>query len=271
MSSAFPEPSAVETHGPARAIAMVNQKGGVGKTTSSVSLGAALAGYGRRVLLVDFDPQASMTIAFGLNPDDPSSVPLNVYNLIMDAECHVGDVVITTDVVRLDLLPGGIELSGAEQQLVNEVGREKFLARALAPVMSEYDFIIIDCQPSLGLLTTNALVAAHDVIIPMNCEYLAMRGVKLLLDTIDKVQTRLDSPVNLLGVLGTMYDPRTLHSREVLERMRERFGTQVFQTHIPRTIRFSDATVAGEPITSYLPDSNGAEAYEQLAREVLAR
>ena len=264
----IPEPAALLTHGPARVIAMVNQKGGVGKTTSTVSLGAALAGYGRRVLLVDFDPQGAVAISFGINPKE---LELTIYTLLTDPECRVGDVIHHSDVENLDLLPSNIDLAAAELQLVNEVGRESALQRALAPIMDNYDIILIDCQPSLGLLTLNALTASHGVIVPMECEYFALRGVALLKDTIDKVSARLNPNLSIIGVVATMYDARTLHSREVLETVQQAFGDLVFITTIARTIKFPDAAVSGTPITVYAPESSGAEAYRQLAREVLSR
>ncbi len=264
----IPEPTPLLSHGPARVIAMVNQKGGVGKTTSTVSLGAALAGYGRRVLLVDFDPQGAVAISFGINPNE---LELTIYNLLTQPECHVGDVIHRSDVEDLDLLPSNIDLAAAELQLVSEVGREYALQRALAPVMDEYDIILIDCQPSLGLLTLNALTAAHGVIVPMECEYFALRGVALLKDTIDKVSARLNPDLSIIGVVATMYDARTLHSREVLETVQQAFGDLVFITTIARTIKFPDAAVSGTPITVFAPESSGAEAYRQLAREVLSR
>jgi chromosome partitioning protein len=267
-TSSIPEPAPLTTHGPARVIAMVNQKGGVGKTTSTVSLGAALASYGRRVLLVDFDPQGAVSVSFGVNPNE---LELTVYNALTQPDCHVGDVIMQTDIVDLDLLPSNIDLSAAELQLVSEVGREHALGRVLAPIIDEYDVILIDCQPSLGLLTLNALTAASGVIIPMGTEYFALRGVALLKDTIDKVTARLNPQLRIIGVLPTMYDPRTLHSREVLSTVQQAFGDLVFTTVINRTVKFPDAAVAGEPITAFAPGSAGAEAYRQLAREVLAR
>jgi chromosome partitioning protein len=264
----IPEPTMLESHGPARVISMVNQKGGVGKTTSTVSLGAALTAYGRRVLLVDFDPQGALSVALGMNPND---IELSVYNVLTDPECHVGDVIRSTSVENLDLLPSNIDLSAAELQLVSEVGREYALGRALEPVLDEYDVVLIDCQPSLGLLTLNALTASSGVIVPMECEYFALRGVALLQDTITKVTSRLNPNLEIIGVLGTMYDPRTLHSREVLETVRQAFGDVVFQTVIHRTVKFPDSAVAGEPITVFAPSSSGSKAYKQLAREVLAR
>jgi len=263
-----PAPDPITSHGPARIISMVNQKGGVGKTTSTVSLGAALAGYGRRVLLVDFDPQGALSVALGYNPNE---MDLTVYNLLTDPNCHIGDVMLQTDVAGMELIPSNIDLSAAEIQLVSEVGREYALQRALEPVIADYDIVLIDCQPSLGLLTINALTASTDVIIPMETEYFALRGVALLTDTINKVMGRLNPDLRILGVLATMYAPRTLHSREVLETVTKAFGDQVFTTVINRTVKFPDAAVAGEPITTFAASSSGAEAYRRLAREVLAR
>jgi chromosome partitioning protein len=264
----IPEPPTLEQHGPARVISMVNQKGGVGKTTSTVSLGAALAGYGRRVLLVDFDPQGALSVALGMNPNE---MELSIYNLLTQNDCHIGDVIVNTRVPGLDLVPSNIDLSAAEVQLVSEVGREYSLQRVLAPIINDYDIVLIDCQPSLGLLTLNALTASTEVIIPMECEYFALRGVAMLKDTIDKVVSRLNPNLRIVGVLPTMYDPRTLHSREVLESVTGAFGETVFSTTINRTVKFPDSAVAGEPITSFAPNSSGAEAYRRLAREVLAR
>lgn len=264
----IPEPTPLASHGPAWIISMVNQKGGVGKTTSTVSLGAALAGYGRKVLLVDFDPQGALSVALGVNPNE---LDLTVYNVITSPVSATRDVIMPTEVENLDLLPSNIDLSAAELQLVTEVGREHALARALGSVVADYDIILIDCQPSLGLLTLNALTASQGVIIPMETEYFALRGVALLMDTIGKVTERLNPNLAIIGVLATMYDPRTLHSREVLATVQQAFGDKVFQTVINRTVKFPDAAVAGEPITEFAPASTGADAYRQLAREVLAR
>jgi chromosome partitioning protein len=264
----IPEPPMLEKHGPARVISMVNQKGGVGKTTSTVSLGAALAGYGRKVLLVDFDPQGALSVALGMNPNE---MELSIYNLLTQNDCHIGDVIVNTRVPGLDLVPSNIDLSAAEVQLVSEVGREYSLQRVLAPIINDYDIVLIDCQPSLGLLTLNALTASTEVIIPMECEYFALRGVAMLKDTIDKVVSRLNPNLRIVGVLPTMYDPRTLHSREVLESVTGAFGETVFSTTINRTVKFPDSAVAGEPITTFAPSSSGAQAYRRLAREVLAR
>ena len=264
----LPEPPPRTAHGPARVIAMCNQKGGVGKTTTTINLGASLAEYGRRVLLVDFDPQGSLSVGLGFNPHE---LELTIYDLLMSDDTDVHDVIHASGVEGLDLLPSNIDLSAAEVQLVGEVAREQTLARVLAPVMKDYDVILIDCQPSLGLLTINALTAAHGVIVPLECEYFALRGVALLKHTIDKVTERLNPTLQVDGLLGTMFDGRTLHSREVMQRLVEAWGDTVFHTVIRRTVKFSDSTVAGEPITSYATSSSGADSYRQLAREVLVR
>jgi chromosome partitioning protein len=264
----FPEPEPRETHGPARIIAMCNQKGGVGKTTTTINLGASLAEYGRKVLLVDFDPQGSLSVGLGVNPYD---IDRSVYNLLMERGTALEDVVVKTDVPGLDLLPSNIDLSAAEVQLVTEVAREQVLARALAPAVADYDFVIIDCQPSLGLLTVNALTASDGVIVPLECEFFALRGVAMLVETIQKVQDRLNPELTIDGLVATMYDSRTVHSREVLARLVEAFEDKVFHTAISRTVRFPETTVAGEPITTFATSSGGAYSYRQLAREVLFR
>jgi chromosome partitioning protein len=264
----LPDPPPLERHGPARVIAMCNQKGGVGKTTSAINLGAALAEFGRRVLLVDLDPQGALSVGLGVNP---LQLDRTVYNLMMERSVGVDDVLLKTGVAGMDLLPSNIDLSAAEIQLVGEVAREQTLARALTPVLDDYDIVLVDCQPSLGLLTVNALTAAHGVIIPLECEFFALRGVALLMQTIEKVQERLNPRLEVEGILATMYDSRTVHGREVLARVVEAFGDRVFHTVINRTVRFPETTVAGEPITSYAPSSAGATSYRELAKEVLAR
>ncbi|HEY7010564.1 MAG TPA: ParA family protein [Jatrophihabitantaceae bacterium] len=264
----LPEPPPLERHGPARIIALCNQKGGVGKTTSAINLGAALAELGRRVLLVDFDPQGALSVGLGVQPHQ---LDRSIYNLLMERGVSIDDVLLKTGVAGMDLLPSNIDLSAAEVQLVGEVAREQTLGRALRPVVDDYDFVLIDCQPSLGLLTVNALTASHGVIVPLECEFFSLRGVALLMDTIDKVRERLNPELKLDGILATMYDGRTLHGREVYTRVVEAFGDTVFDSVISRTVRFPETTVAGEPITSWAPTSNGAAAYRNLAREVLAR
>lgn len=264
----IPEPQPRSTHGPAKVIAMCNQKGGVGKTTSTINLGAALAEYGRRVLLVDLDPQGALSAGLGVPHYDLAHT---VHNLLVEPRVGIDDVVVHTSVENLDLVPSNIDLSAAEIQLVNEVGREHSLARALAPVLDRYDYLLIDCQPSLGLLTVNGLACADGVVIPTECEYFSLRGLALLTDTVDKVRDRLNPKLEISGILLTRYDPRTVNSREVMSRVVERFGDLVFDTVITRTVRFPETTVAGEPITTWAPKSGGAQAYRALAREVIDR
>lgn len=264
----IPEPAPLSGHGPARVLAMCNQKGGVGKTTSTINLGAALAEHGRRVLLVDFDPQGALSVGLGVQPHQ---LDHTIYNVIMERSVPVTDVLRPTSIEGMDLLPSNIDLSAAEVQLVTEVGREQTLLRVLTPVIADYDYILIDCQPSLGLLTVNALAASDGVVIPLECEFFSLRGVALLIDTIEKVQERLNPKLTITGILATMFDPRTLHSREVMSRVVEAFGETVFDTAINRTVRFPETTVAGKPITRWAPRSAGARAYRDLAREVIAR
>ena len=264
----FPEPAPLEQHGPASVLAVCNQKGGVGKTTTTINLGASLAEYGRRVLLVDGDPQGALSVGLGFNP---MTFDVTLYHLLMRSDVEPAEVVTKTHVDGLDLLPSNIDLSAAEVQLVSEVGREHALARALKPLLPNYDVVLIDCQPSLGLLTVNALSAADGVLIPLECEYFALRGVALLMETIDKVHDRLNDKLELAGILATMHDGRTLHGRQVLERVIEAFPDHVFHSVISRTVRFPETTAAGEPITTYASNSAGAGAYRALARELLAR
>ncbi|RLK54771.1 MULTISPECIES: ParA family protein [Actinokineospora] len=264
----IPEPALLDHHGPARVLAMCNQKGGVGKTTSTINLGAALTEFGRRVLLVDFDPQGALSVGLGI---PAHQLDRTIYNVLIERSVGIEDVVLRTGVENMDLLPSNIDLSAAEVQLVSEVGREHSLLRTIRPVLHAYDYILVDCQPSLGLLTVNALAAADGVLIPLECEFFSLRGVALLIDTIEKVRERLNPKLEITGILATMFDPRTLHSREVMARVVEAFKDTVFDTVINRTVRFPETTVAGEPITTWAPRSAGAKAYRQLAREVIAR
>ncbi|MCV7134398.1 ParA family protein [Mycobacterium hodleri] len=263
-----PEPKPRSVHGPAKVIAMCNQKGGVGKTTSTINLGASLAEYGRRVLLVDLDPQGALSAGLGVPHYE---LDHTVHNLLIEPRVSVEDVLIKTRVKGLDLVPSNIDLSAAEIQLVNEVGREHSLSRALHPVLDRYDYVLIDCQPSLGLLTVNGLACADSVIIPTECEYFSLRGLALLTDTVTKVKERLNPKLDIGGILITRYDPRTVNSREVMARVLQQFGDLVFDTVITRTVRFPETSVAGEPITTWAPKSTGAQAYRSLAREVIDR
>ena len=263
-----PEPVPLSTHGPARIIAMCNQKGGVGKTTSTINLGASLAEYGRRVLLVDLDPQGALSAGLGVAHHD---LDLTVHNLLVEPRVGVDEVLMRTRVEGLDLLPSNIDLSAAEIQLVSEVGREQALGRALYPVLDRYDYVLVDCQPSLGLLTVNALACADSVIIPMECEFFSLRGLALLNDTVAKVRDRLNPRLTVGGIVVTMFDARTLHAREVMSRVVEVFGDLVYDSVVNRTVKFPETSVAGEPITTWAPKSGGAESYRALAREVIHR
>lgn len=263
----FPEPKKLSQHGPARVISLCNQKGGVGKTTTTISLAGALAEMGRTVLLVDFDPQGALSAGMGVKSHD---VP-TIYDAMIGREKDIRQLIQPTTTAGVHLIPANIDLSAAEVHLVNEVAREHILARALKPVLDDYDVVLVDCQPSLGLLTVNALTASHGVLVPLETEYFALRGVALLIDTIEKIRDRLNPALELDGIVATMYDPRTLHSQEVLERVVEAFGDSVLETVIGRTVKFPDASVAAVPITEFAPTHAGANTYRQLARELIHR
>ena len=250
----------------ARILSLANQKGGVGKTTTTINLGAAMAELGKQVLLVDFDPQGALSVGLGINP---MSLDLTVYNVLLDREIDPEQAVLKTQVPGVEILPSNIDLSAAEVVLVSEVAREQALKRALAPLRDRYDYVLIDCPPSLGLLTVNALTASDGVVIPLECEYFALRGMALLMDTVEKVRDRLNPDLRLEGIIPTMYDGRTLHGREVLARVKDAFGPSLYKTIIRRTIRFAEAPVAGESILTYAEASSGAADYRALAKEVL--
>ena len=272
--TAFPLPKPLTSHGPARVISLCNQKGGVGKTTTAISLAGALAELGRKVLVVDFDPQGALTAGLGASAHDGPTI----YNLLVPERSTdpnfvpltTRDVIHTTTIDNIHILPANIDLAAAEVQLVNEVAREHVLDDVLKPILGDYDVILIDCQPSLGLLTVNALTASQGVLIPLACEFFALRGVALLLDTIDKVKARLNPNLELDGILPTMYDPRTLHSVEVLDLVKQNRPKDVLQTIIRRTVKFPDSTVAASPITVFAPDHQAAESYRELARELIS-
>ena len=262
----FPAPEPLKQHGPARVIAMCNQKGGVGKTTSSINIAGALSQYGRRCLIVDFDPQGAATVGLGINAN---TVENTIYTALFDSRADVHEIVQHTEFENLDVIPANIDLSAAEVQLVTEVGREQVLADVLRPLKAEYDVIIIDCQPSLGLLTVNALTAADGVIIPVAAEFFALRGVALLMQSIEKVQSRINPSLEVYGVLVTMFT-KTLHCEEVMQRIYEAFQDKVFHTVISRSIKLPDSTVAAAPITIYSPGHKTSKEYREVARELIA-
>lgn len=246
-------------------IAVCNQKGGVGKTTTTVNLGAALAEQGRRVLLVDLDPQAALTAYWGLDGRIPGP---SVYRLLLDDNTAATHTLLPVRPL-IDVIPSDIDLAAAEIELWSALGRERILREALAPVQGGYDYVFIDCPPNLGLLTINALVACDHVIIPVQCEFLALRGLSMLLDTLAKVKRRLNPQSEILGILATMVNSRTRHAQEVLDELRGMFGPRVFQTIIKSSIRFAESTLAKQSILEYAPTHAGAQAYRALAQEVL--
>jgi chromosome partitioning protein len=267
----FPQPAPLTSHGPAYVISMTNQKGGVGKTTTTINLGAALAEAGRKVLMVDMDPQGSLSIGLGVAPSALQGRK-TVYDMLMDSSAApASEVIVQTSIKGLDLLPANIHLSAAELRLAGEVAREFALDRALQPIRADYDYVLIDCQPSLGLLTVNALTASDGAIIPMECEFFALRGVEMLRETIGKVQERLNNRLTIDGVLPTMVDVRTLHTRETVEAVYEMFGDSLFHTIISRTVKFPETTKAGVSIIEQAPTSSGAVAYRNLAWELVSR
>ena len=254
-------------------ICITNQKGGVGKTTTSAALAHALTEFDRRVLLVDWDPQASLTITMGI---DPENLKLTGYSALAAAirnnhHPSLRDVVIPTSHPGIDLVPSNIELSQAELDLVGAFTRELILRDMLDPVRRTYDYILIDCLPSLGLLTINALSAADQVLIPLQADFLAMKGLALLLGTIIRVRDRLNPKLEIAGILFTMTNSRTLHCREVMAVTRKAFGDRikVFDTQVPSSVRFKEAPAAGGSILTYAPGSEGAEAYRLLAKEIM--
>ena len=267
----FPEPPKVTDSAPARVISVVNQKGGVGKTTTAINLGAALAETGRRVLLIDFDSQASMTTGLGIKGGALREQYGSIWYLLNDSEAKLEDFILKSTVPGLDFIRGHEDLAAAEAAFVSEIAKEHKLRKLLAPVLDQYDVVLIDCSPSLGTLTVNALTASNGVIIPMECEYFAVLGLSLVKKTIQKIQENTNPELKIYGILATMFEKKTGHSREVLELIEKEFPDEVFDTIISRTVRFSESNVAGQPVTVYASSSTGSAAYRRLARELIVR
>jgi len=267
----FPEPTKITEGGTARVISVVNQKGGVGKTTTAINLGAALAETGRRVLLIDFDSQASMTTGLGIKGAALREQYGSIWYLLNDADSKLEDFILKSSVSGLDFIRGHEDLAAAEAAFVSEIAKEHKLRKLLAPVLDKYDVVLIDCSPSLGTLTVNALTASNGVIIPMECEYFAVLGLSLVKKTIQKIQENTNPELAIYGILATMFEKKTGHSREVLELIDKEFPNEIFDTIISRTVRFSESNVAGQPVTVYASSSTGSAAYRRLARELITR
>ena len=253
--------------GQTKIIAIINQKGGVGKSTTAINLAAALGELGKQVLLVDLDPQGNSSSGLGI---EKNRVDNCIYDVLLN-DVPITDVIIPDVYPGLDLVPATINLAGAEVELVSEMARENRLKDAVGSLRGRYDYVFVDCPPSLGLLTINALVAADKLLIPIQCEFYALEGVTKLLDSMKRVKTRLNPTLDIFGVLMTMYDGRTTLSRQVVEEVRGYFGNMVFKTQIPRTVKLSEAPSFGQPINQYDPTGKGALSYMELAKEVIAR
>lgn len=251
----------------ARILAVVNQKGGVGKSTTAVNVSAALGDLGQRVLLIDLDPQGNATSGFGLNKNQRE---LCIYDVLL-GDAQIESVIEPVAVENVFVVPATIQLAGAEIELVAAMSRETKLKSSIERVRGDFDVIIIDCPPSLGLLTVNALTAAEGLMIPIQCEYYALEGLSKLLDSVRLVKTHLNPDLEVFGVVMTMYDSRTRLASQVVEEVQDFFGDKVFETKIPRTVRLSEAPSFGQPVTLYDPTGKGADAYRRLAEEVVQR
>ena len=261
------KPPVTHSIGQTKILAIINQKGGVGKSTTAVNLAAALDAMNKEVLLVDLDPQGNATSGYGI---DKRELDGCVYDALL-GETPVEEVILACVGKGVDVLPSTINLAGAEVELVNEMARENRLKSALGSLRGRYDYILIDCPPSLGLLTINALVAADKLLVPIQCEFYALEGVTKLLDSMNRVKKMLNPSLDIFGIVMTMYDSRTNLSNQVVNEVRSFFGKTVFETMIPRTVKLSEAPSYGQPIIEYAPDNKGTEAYNELAREVIAR
>lgn len=251
----------------ARVISIANQKGGVGKTTTVINLGAALAELGRKTLLIDLDPQSALSIGFGINSYELEET---IYNALVESEKTSIEGVIHYEIrPNLDVVPANIDLAAAEMELISAIGREYILKEILESLRERYHYLLIDCPPSLGLLTINALTASDSVLIPLQCEYLALRGMRMLIEVIEKVQRKLNPSLKILGILGTMYNARTIHAKEVVEEIRSVFGDKVFDVVIHSSIRFAEAPVVHKPILEYASGHPGAVAYRTLAEVIV--
>lgn len=261
------KPPVSHSIGQTKILPIINQKGGVGKSTTAVNLAAALGDCGKEVLLVDLDPQGNATSGYGIDKRD---IDQCVYNVLL-GEAKVEDTILAHVGKGVDLLPATINLAGAEVELVNEIARENRLKNALGSLRGRYDYILVDCPPSLGLLTINALVAGDKLLVPIQCEFYALEGVTKLLDSMKRVKNMLNPSLDIYGIVLTMYDSRTNLAKQVVGEVRSFFGNAVFDAVIPRSVKLSEAPSYGQPITAYAPDSKGAEAYRELAREVISR
>jgi chromosome partitioning protein len=252
---------------PKRVLAVVNQKGGVGKSTTAVNLAAALGDLGERVLLVDLDPQGNATSGFGLNKNQRD---VCIYDSLL-GDTPIESIIEPTQVENVFVAPATIQLAGAEIELVSAMSREGRLRVVLQPILGDFDFVIIDCPPSLGLLTINALTVSNGLVVPVQCEYYALEGLSKLLDSVRLVKTHLNPTLDIFGAVMTMYDSRTRLSQQVVDEVRDFFGDRVFETLIPRTVRIAEAPSHGKPVTIYDPNGRGSTAYRRLAEEVLER
>ncbi len=248
-----------------RSIALLNQKGGVGKTTTTANLGASLAILGKKVLVIDMDPQANLSVHLGV---DIHNIKYSVYNILMNT-AKMSDVLLPTKIPGLDIIPANIDLSGAEIELVGVVGRETVLKEYVGDILKQYDFVLVDCPPSLGLLTLNVLTLVDELFIPVQTEFFALQGVSKLLDTFEVVKKRLNNRLEITGIVLCMYTSRTRLCQEVVEKIKEHFGSKVFNTVVRKNVKLSESPSHGKPVITYAPDSYGAEDYMSLAKEVI--